>query len=445
MATSEHTLKIKAILDSSQVQSQIKSIQNGGIGDSTNTTLKLDQAITKLDATLNQLPNKVAQASSKSMDITSSKLLRMMGTYALGRIGSSASSYLDNSGYKRAGRVTGALSEMGQGTMMGAMAGGPPGAAIGLILSSVDIIFKQLGSSAKDAADALARLKPAIESQLLQESKYFDQKVTKSFISGAIERGDVDSLKQAIWVERNKSLNAQESIHAQDAKGGVVSQQGLKQRQEFFQQIQDSDALIAQYESAIAEIEKQKAKIAEEELKSFEEANRAAKERAKYETELNATISDKILDYERGEETESVRKMMSSGDFAQISRTRKEQGDLAKSQKEAYRDLLEQAANASTSEGKEFLLGQADIARGSWTQAQSLYDMLGGYKMPDWMSGFSAFNESQRSGYETLDFEGQDMIEDVVKDEVGKANKFLGDIKRLVNDIKNQNNGATFG
>ena len=38
-------------------------------------------------------------------------------------------------------------------------------------------------------------------------------------------------------------------------------------------------------------------------------------------------------------------------------------------------------------------------------------------------------------------------IGDIVQDEVGKANKFLGEIKRIVNDIKNkkQDTTATFG
>lgn len=252
-------------------------------------------------------------------------------------------------------------------------------------------------------------------------------------------------MQKAIAYEKNRSLTARENISRQDTQGGVKTEAGLNQRKEFFKQQQEADQAIAQYEQALAQIEANKKKIAEDELRAFEEAARAAKERVKYETELNATISDKILEYERGEETESIKKMMASGDFAQIARTRKSQEQLAKSQKEAYRDLLEQAAGASTSEGKEFLLGQAEIAKGASLQASGLADMLGGYKMPDWMSGFSAFNESQKAGYEALDFEGQDMIEDVVKDEVGKANKFLGDIKRLVNDIKNQSNGATFG
>ena len=164
-------------------------------------------------------------------------------------------------------------------------------------------------------------------------------------------------------------------------------------------------------------------------------------------TSLNQAISDQLESYERGEETESVRKMIKSGDFAQITSARKEQEQTAKSNKESYRDLLEQAANASTPEGKEFFLEQAESAKGAWMQAQSLADILDGYKMPEWMSGFSSFNQSQQAGYEGLDFEGAIDIGDIVQDEVGKANKFLGEIKRIVNDIKNkkQDTTATFG
>lgn len=115
--------------------------------------MKLDQAINKLASTLNQLPNKVAQASNKSVDITTSKMVRLMSTWALKKVANSAADYLHNSGYERAGRLTSAVAEMGQGTAAGAMVGGPAGAALGLIASSLDVIFKQLGDSAKTAAE----------------------------------------------------------------------------------------------------------------------------------------------------------------------------------------------------------------------------------------------------------------------------------------------------
>ena len=119
---------------------------------------------------------------------------------------------------------------------------------------------------------------------------------------------------------------------------------------------QAADQEIAAYEAAIAQIEAEKQRVAEQELKDFQKAQEEAKKRADAMVTLNQSINDQIESYERGEETESVKKMIKSGDFAQITSARKEQEQTAKSNKESYRDLLEQAANASTPEGKEFFL-----------------------------------------------------------------------------------------
>ena len=88
---------------------------------------------------------------------------------------------------------------------------------------------------------------------------------------------------------------------------------------------QAADQEIAAYEAAIAQIEAEKQRVAEQELKDFQKAQEEAKKRAEAMTSLNQTISDQIESYERGEETESVRKMIKSGDFAQITSARKEQ------------------------------------------------------------------------------------------------------------------------
>ena len=79
---------------------------------------------------------------------------------------------------------------------------------------------------------------------------------------------------------------------------------------------QAADQEIAAYEAAIAQIEAEKQRVAEQELKAIQKAQEEAKKRVELMTSLNQTISDQIESYERGEETESVRKMIKSGDFA---------------------------------------------------------------------------------------------------------------------------------
>ena len=94
-------------------------------------------------------------------------------------------------------------------------------------------------------------------------------------------------------------------------------------------------------------------------------------------TSLNQAISDQIESYERGKATENTNKLIESGDYKAIADEKKRQDEIAATQKEAYRGFLEQAASASTPEGKEFLMQQAEQAKASWQQAQKQSDMLG--------------------------------------------------------------------
>ena len=137
----------------------------------------------------------------------------------------------------------------------------------------------------------------------------------------------------------------------------------IENRQSALEVAQATDREIADIDAAIAQIEADKKKVAEQalkaqedELKAIQKAQEEAKKRAEEMTSLNQAINDQIESYERGEELEATRKMLKSSDFAAVESKRKEQEQLASYHKEAYRGLLEQAANASTPEGKEFFL-----------------------------------------------------------------------------------------
>ena len=86
-------------------------------------------------------------------------------------------------------------------------------------------------------------------------------------------------------------------------------------------------------------------------------------------TSLNQAISDQIESYDRSEETENTKKLIESGDYKAIADEKNRQDEIADQQKEAYRGFLESAENASTPEGKEFFLQQAEQAKASWQQA----------------------------------------------------------------------------
>lgn len=92
---------------------------------------------------------------------------------------------------------------------------------------------------------------------------------------------------------------------------------------------------------------------------------------------LNQSINDQIESYERGEETEMTKKLIESNDFASIAKRKSAQDEIASKEKESYREFLQSASTATTSEGKEFFLGQAEDAKARWQQAQKQSDALG--------------------------------------------------------------------
>ena len=483
MATTTHNLKIKAVLDTSEIRSQLNGIrESNAVGSGVNSSLDLNNAINRLIQALDKLPSNISreQKQSGGTNFNARAFASFAMGYGVNRVGNSFADLLEAKGYSQAKTAQTALTNIGTGAVAGA-AFGPAGAALGASIGGLTAALDYWTSKLKESSQGIEefnRKMSAAEGIERSQAKYLDSTYARDFVKGALERQDIDSLntakgysnqKRIQAIEQMTSLNAPELLSRKKAaedrlkwlqkndSGNSEIEQlqtyiaslnvQIDKAQKALELAQAADQEIAAYESAIAQIEAEKQRVAEQELKDFQKAQEEAKKRAEAMTSLNQAISDQIESYERGEETESVRKIIKSGDLAQITSTRKEQEQTAKSNKESYRDLLEQAANASTSEGKEFFLEQAESAKGAWMQAQSLADILGEYKMPEWMSGFSSFNQSQKSGYESLDFEGAIDIGDIVQDEVGKANKFLGEIKHIVNDIKNkkQDTTATFG
>ena len=490
MATTTHNLKIKAALDTSEIRSQLNGIrESNAVGSGINSSLDLNNAISRLIQALDKLPSNISreQKQSGGTNFNARAFASFVMGYGVNRVGNSISDLLEAKGYSQAKTAQSALTNIGTGAVAGA-AFGPAGAALGASIGGLTAALDYWTSKLKESSQGIEefnRKMSAADGIERSQAKYLDSTYARDFVKGALERQDIDSLntakgysnqKRIQAIEQMTSLNAPELLSRKKAaedrlkwlqkndSGNSEIEQlqtyiaslnvQIDKAQKALELAQAADQEIAAYEAAIAQIEADKKQVAEQELKAQEDelkaikkAQEEANKHAEVMTSLNQAISDQIESYERGEEAESVRKMIKSGDLAQITSARKEQEQAAKSNKESYRDLLEQAANASTPEGKEFFLEQAESAKGAWMQAQSLADILDGYKMPEWMSGFSSFNQSQQAGYEGLDFEGAIDIGDIVQDEVGKANKFLGEIKRIVNDIKNkkQDTTATFG
>ena len=94
-------------------------------------------------------------------------------------------------------------------------------------------------------------------------------------------------------------------------------------------------------------------------------------------TSLNQAISDQIESYNMSKENRRIKELIGSGDIKAISDEKKKQDEIAKDSESRYKSLLEQAQKATTPEGKEFFLEQANEEKKIWQQAESAADSLG--------------------------------------------------------------------
>lgn len=460
MATTTHNLKIKAVLDTSEIRSQLNGIrESSAVGSGVNSSLDLNNAISRLIQALDKLPSNISREQKQS-GVTSNFNARAFAAFAVGyginKIGNSFSELLEAKGYSKTDVVKSALTNIGTGAVAGA-AFGPAGAALGAAFGVATAAIDSWADSVKKSQDELQKWNDIIkEAQKTQqkESSYLTERNSREFLSQAIKRGDIDSLMQARQNAYQKNLSARElmgkdlpamleekkaleqrikdiddrrqrttytqstyGVQAQtvgdltdkeaDAQIEQVKEQmaqleeNIKRRNSALEVAQATDKEIADIDAAIAQIEADKKQVAEQalkaqedELKEIQKAQEEAKKRVEAMTSLNQAISDQIESYDRSEETENTKKLIESGDYREIVSENKnkitESGDykaiaveknrqdqIADQQKEAYRGFLESAENASTPEGKEFFLQQAEQAKASWQQAQTQSDMLG--------------------------------------------------------------------
>ena len=412
MATTTHNLKIKAVLDTSEIRSQLNGIRESSpVGGGVNSSLDFNNAINRLIQALDKLPTNISreQKQSGGTNFNGRAFASFAMGYGVSRVGNSFADLLEAKGYSQAKNVQSALTNIGTGAVAGAAfgpAGAALGASIGGLTAALDYWTSKLKESSRGIEDFNRKISAA-EGIERSQSKYLDSTYTRDFVKGALERKDIDSLKEAKGysnqkrlqaIEQMTNLNAPELVNRKkaaedrlnylqknDSSNPEIEQlqtyiAGLNDQidkaQKALEQAQAADQEIAAYESAIAQIEADKKQAAEQELKPFQKAQEEAKKRAEAMTSLNQSISDQIESYDRSEENENTKKLIESGDYKAIAVEKNRQDQIADRQKEAYRGFLEQAENASTPEGKEFFLQQAEQAKESWQQAKKQSDAL---------------------------------------------------------------------
>ena len=443
MATTTHNLKIKAVLDTSEIRSQLNRIRESSpVGGGLNSSLDLNNAISRLIQALDKLPSNITREQKQSgvaQNFNARAFAGFAVGYGINKIGNSFSELLEAKGYSKTDVVKSALTNIGTGAVAGA-AFGPAGAALGAAFGIATAAIDSWADSVKKSQDELEKWNSIIkEAQKTQqkESSYLTERNSREFLSQAVKRLDIDSLMQARQSAYQKNLSARElmgkdlpamleekkaleqrikdiddrrqrttytqstyGVQAQtvgdlsdreaDAQIEQVKKQmsqleeNIKRRNSALEVAQATDREIAEIDAAIAQIEADKKQVAEQalkaqedELKAIQKAQEEAKKRVELMTSLNQAISDQLESYNITKENKRIKELIGSGDIKAIADEKKKQDKIAKDSESNYKSLLEQAQQATTPEGKEFFLEQANEEKKIWQQAESAADSLG--------------------------------------------------------------------
>ena len=171
MATTTHDLKLRAILDVSQVKQQVQQLNSkntvnldaSGISHSINL---LNQTISKFTSSLENLSKNTQQAAVKINNSSNQAAFNwgQMGKFAVGfaveHIGNKARDYFQAVGNDTASDTSDFLSKVGRGALVGSSAG--MGVA-GAIFGGAEFALEKLADNAKKAAEELAAYNKTLE------------------------------------------------------------------------------------------------------------------------------------------------------------------------------------------------------------------------------------------------------------------------------------------
>ena len=167
MATTTHDLKLRALLDVSQVKQQVQQLNSkntvnldaSGISHSINllnqTIAKFTNSLEKLSQNTHQAAVKINNASNQA-ESNWSQIGKFAAGFAVEHIGNKARDYFKAAGNETAADASDFLSKVGRGAVAGSAAGWI-GAAGGTIFGVVEFALEKLAENAKKAAEELAK------------------------------------------------------------------------------------------------------------------------------------------------------------------------------------------------------------------------------------------------------------------------------------------------
>ena len=205
MATTTHDLKLRAILDVSQVKQQVQQLNSkntvnldaSGISHSINL---LNQTISKFTSSLENLSKNTQQAAVKINNSSNqavsnwSQIGKFAAGFAVEHIGNKASDYFKAVGNDTAASTSDFLSKVGRGVLVGSSAGWI-GAAGGAIFGGIEFALEQLADNAKKAAEELAAYQ-----QVLAEARARDEAWAKyrgnQELKNLVENGTTEDIQK---------------------------------------------------------------------------------------------------------------------------------------------------------------------------------------------------------------------------------------------------------
>lgn len=209
MANTTHDLKLRALLDVSQVKQQVQqlnakntvNLDASGISHSINL---LNQTISKFTNSLEKLSQHTQQAAVKINNASNQtgsnwgQVGKFAAGFAVEHIGNKARDYFQAAGNDTAASASDFLGKVGRGAVAGSAAGWI-GAAGGAIFGSIEFALEQLADNAKKAAEELAAYQ-----QVIAEARARDEAWTKyrgnQELKNLVETGTTEDVQK----ERDK-------------------------------------------------------------------------------------------------------------------------------------------------------------------------------------------------------------------------------------------------
>lgn len=252
MATTTHNLKIKAVLDTSEIRGKLNGIrESNAVGSGVNSSLDLNNAINRLIQALDKLPSNISREQKQS-GVTSNFNARAFAAFAMGyginRVGNSFADLLEAKGYSQAKTTQSALTNIGTGAVAGA-AFGPAGAALGASIGGLTAALDYWTSKLKESSQGIEefnRKMSAAEGIERSQAKYLDSTYTRDFVKGALERQDIDSLNTAKGYSNQKRIQAIEQMTSLNAPELLSRKKAAEDRLNWLQKNDSGNSEIEQ-------------------------------------------------------------------------------------------------------------------------------------------------------------------------------------------------------